>query len=43
VLEPSHSASIQRRFLSLALAFSVSVSLMPGLPPRVTQKLPEDA
>jgi hypothetical protein len=42
VLVPSHSASIQRRFLSLALIFSPSVSLMPGLPPPVARVLPED-
>jgi hypothetical protein len=36
---PSHSASIQRRFLSLALAFSPPVSLMARLPPPVTRFL----
>src|SRR5215203_7083950 len=42
VLVPSHSASIQRRFLSLSLAFSMSVSLIPGLPPPVIRVLTEN-
>src|SRR5215212_1135712 len=42
VLVPSHSASIQRRLLSLALVFSPSVPLTPGLPPPVTRVLPKD-
>jgi hypothetical protein len=42
VLVPSHRASIQRRFLSLVLTFSLSVSLMPALPPPVTRVLPKD-
>jgi hypothetical protein len=36
----SHSDSIQRKFLSLALAFSVSVSFTTRLSPPITQAIP---